>query len=115
VRFLLSPPPEDERAIMKTRSSSQIERIVLPSARKEEEWKFGPANAWNREQLQKLGVTHMRKKWLDLDKFLDVNESEFCSGIDGMVGSCIPRNRIAEERAYSAISQNVSRQFMLLR
>jgi hypothetical protein len=80
VRFLLSPPPEEK---MKTRSSSQSQsqsqgkKIVLPDAPKEEEWKFGSANTWDREHLESLGVSFWRKKLLNLDSVLKVNESDW--------------------------------------
>jgi len=49
MRFLLSPPPEDEE-MMETRSwvnpPEQRKQEVLPIAPKEEEVKFGSGNNW---------------------------------------------------------------------
>ena len=74
VRFLLSPDPDQN---MKTRSASQTKNIVPPTAPKEEEFKFGAANSWNRDHLDKIGVILSRKKKFDLDRILKIKESEW--------------------------------------
>jgi len=58
---------------MKTRSSSQTKNIELPTAPKEEDFKFGAAHAWNRGHLDKLGVTFWRGRRIDLDTLLTRN------------------------------------------
>lgn len=72
MRFLLSPDQET----MKTRSSSQT-KIVHTTEPKEEEFKFGAANTWNREQLNRLGVTFWLKRKFNLEKMLKVRESDW--------------------------------------
>lgn len=76
VRFVLSPTPEGN---MKTRSSSSQAHkvVVLPSAPKEEEWKFGSANTWHSEHLAKLGVSFWRAKHINLESVLEVQESNW--------------------------------------
>ena len=52
---------------------------MVPTEPKEEELKFGSANTWNKEQLDLLEV-HFNpnvKRGLDLDKLLNVNESDW--------------------------------------
>jgi hypothetical protein len=67
VRFLLSPPPEET---MSTRSSQREPRVVLPTAPKEEEAKFGSGSKWGREQLRLLGVDFLMKRRIDLNQIL---------------------------------------------
>jgi hypothetical protein len=69
VRFLLSPPPEED---METRH-----RVVLPTAEKDEEVKFGTASSWGRDELRLLGVDFSLKKRVDLNRILRVRESEW--------------------------------------
>jgi len=78
VRFLLSPPPEEEN-MKKTRSSSQspVKKAVLPTAPKEEEWKFGAASRWDSEHLSKLRVSLWRERKLNLEKFLNIDENNW--------------------------------------
>ena len=72
MRFLLSP----DQDTMKTRSSSQT-KIVRTTEPKEEEFKFGSANKWGLEQLDKLGVTFWRNKKFNLEKMLNIKESDW--------------------------------------
>ena len=50
-------------------------RIVLPTAPKEEETKFGSSNTWGRNELKLLGVDFYMKRRIDLNKVLQVRES----------------------------------------
>jgi len=81
VRFLLSPTSErkiPERKMKTRSSSSQVNQIVvLPTAPKEEEWKFGSANTWHSEHLAKLGVSFWRAKHINLESVLEVQESNW--------------------------------------
>ena len=73
VRFLLSPPP-DENMITRQRPK----KIYLPSEAKEEEFKFGSAKTWDREELDLLGVRFWNHKPLNLEKkILNIKESDW--------------------------------------
>lgn len=85
MRFLLSPPPDDT---METRSREK--RIVTTTAHKEEEAKFGTASGWGREQLRLLGVDFYMKRRVDLNKILQVQESEWPPELQTRI---IPVNR----------------------
>jgi hypothetical protein len=76
VRFLLSPPP-DETMETRSKANPQRKREVLPTAPKEEEVKFGSANTWGREQLKLLGVDFYMQRRIDLNRVLNVKESEW--------------------------------------
>lgn len=80
VRFLLSPPPEPEES-MATRQqqprAAREQRVVLPTASKEEEFKFGTASSWTRDHLKLLGVEFSLKRRIDLNRVLKVRESEW--------------------------------------
>ena len=52
-------------------------RVVLPTAPKEEEFKFGSSNTWSRNQLKALGVNFHVKRKLDLNRVLRVRESDW--------------------------------------
>jgi hypothetical protein len=77
VRFLLSPPPDEETMETRSKVNRQGKREVLPTALKEEEVKFGSANTWGREQLRLLGVDFYMQRRIDLNRVMGVKESEW--------------------------------------
>jgi hypothetical protein len=82
VRFWLSPPPEETiEESMATRQNPRRVRDkqeILPTAPKEEEWKFNSAKFWGKEHLTRLGVKFNHKqKRMDLNSVLQVDESEW--------------------------------------
>lgn len=50
---------------------------VLPTAPKEEGFKFGSSNTWGRGQLKVLGVDFALTRRIDLNRVLKVRESEW--------------------------------------
>ena len=52
-------------------------REVLPTDPKEDAEKFGPANKWGKKQLDWLGVKFSLQKRIDLNKILNVDESQW--------------------------------------
>jgi hypothetical protein len=62
---------------MSTRSSQREPRVVLPTAPKEEEAKFGSGSKWGREQLRLLGVDFLMKQRIDLNRVLQVKEKDW--------------------------------------
>ena len=52
-------------------------REVLPTAPKEEDFKFSNASSWGREQLRVLGVDFYMQRRIDLNRILGVSESEW--------------------------------------
>ena len=52
-------------------------REVLPTAPKEEDFKFNNASSWGREQLRVLGVDFYMQRRIDLNRILGVSKSEW--------------------------------------
>ena len=79
MRFLLSPPPEEDR--MATRQqpprAAKQPKEVFPTDPKGETERFGPANKWGKKQLDWLGVKFSLKKRVDLNTILNVDESQW--------------------------------------
>ena len=50
---------------------------MLPIALKEEEFKFGNASSWGREQLRVLGVDFYMQRRIDLNRVFGVRESDW--------------------------------------
>ena len=92
MRFLLSPPPEES---MDTRQqqprAAREQRVVLPTTSKEEEFKFGSAKTWSRNQLKALGVRFHVKRNLDLNRVMKVKETDWSPELRAR----IPRLRIS--------------------
>ena len=53
------------------------QRVVLPTALKEEEVKLKTACSWGRNHLKLLGVDFYLKRRIDLNRVLRVKESEW--------------------------------------
>ena len=78
MRFLLSPPPEESMDSRQQQPrAAREQRVVLPTASKEEEFKFGSAKTWSRNQLKTLGVKFHVKRNLDLNRVLQVKETDW--------------------------------------
>jgi hypothetical protein len=52
-------------------------QIILPTAPKEEEFKFGTASSWNRDHLKLLGVDFALNRRIDLNRILKVKETDW--------------------------------------
>jgi hypothetical protein len=59
--------------------AAKEQRVVLPTAPKEEEFKFGTASSWNRNHLNLLGVDFPLNRRIDLNRVLKVKESDWSS------------------------------------
>lgn len=51
--------------------------VVLPTANKEEEEKFGSSNTWGRNQLHLLGVDFLINRRINLDRVLGFTELQW--------------------------------------
>lgn len=59
--------------------AAKEQRVVLPTAPKEEEFKLGTASSWNRNHLNLLGVDFALNRRIDLNRVLKVKESDWSS------------------------------------
>jgi hypothetical protein len=66
------------------------ERVVLPTAPKEEELKLGTASSWGRDHLKLLGVDFYMKRRIDLNHILRVRESDWPPGVQERTDSPLP-------------------------
>jgi hypothetical protein len=57
--------------------AAKEQQVVLPTAPKEEEFKFGTASSWNRNHLKLLGVDFPLNRRIDLNRVLKVRESDW--------------------------------------
>jgi hypothetical protein len=57
--------------------AAKEQRVVLPTAPKEEEFKFGTASSWNRNHLKLLGVDFSLNRRIDLNCVLKVSELDW--------------------------------------
>ena len=90
--------------------AAKEKHIVLPSADKEEEDKFGSSNTWGRNQLRLLGVDFVMNRRIDLNRVLRVTESEWSSEIrarDSLIPSPLIVAGVAEgARQMAAVDMN---------
>ena len=57
--------------------ATREQRVVLPTAPKEEELKLGTSSSWGRNHLKLLGVDFYIKRRIDLNRVLRVKESDW--------------------------------------